>query len=246
MEIVDNLKELGLTDGEAKVYVALTELGSSTVGPIVSKSKVAYSNVYEILNRLIEKGLISFIIKEKTKYFQASSPENIKEYLNRKQEEIEDNKKKLKSLISNLERLKEMPPQQEAEVFLGIKGLRLAYEKMLAGMKKNDKHLFFYVHDEEYADDADNFYFSISDLMKKLDIRGVCNEYGRESEFNKKATYMKVRYVRFPIPGNWEANRDMLLIVSWRKPIIGILIKSKSIVDDFKEYFESVWKVAKK
>ena len=81
MEIVNNLIKMGLTSGEAKVYVALAEIGSTTVGPIVNKSKVAYSNIYEILNRLIDKGLVSFIIKEKTKYFQAATPNNIKKFL---------------------------------------------------------------------------------------------------------------------------------------------------------------------
>ena len=68
-EIFDLLK-IGLTEGESKVYLALTELGSSTVGPIVKKSGVAYSNIYDILHRLIEKGIVSFIIKNKTRYFQ--------------------------------------------------------------------------------------------------------------------------------------------------------------------------------
>jgi sugar-specific transcriptional regulator TrmB len=70
MESIE-LTKLGLTEGEAKVYLALLKLGSSTVGPIVKKSKVAYSNIYEVLERLISKGLVSFIKKEKTKYFQA-------------------------------------------------------------------------------------------------------------------------------------------------------------------------------
>ncbi len=245
MEIVDSLKELGLTDGEAKVYVALTELGSSTVGPIVSKSRVAYSNVYEILNRLIEKGLVSFIIKEKTKYFQASSPGNIKEYLNRKQEEIEENKKKLKRILINLEHLQNIPPEQEAEVFVGLKGLRTAYEKLMNGLGKGE-HIFFYVHKPEFAEEADTFYLGINSIFKKTKIRGISNEYGRKSEFNQKATYINARYAKFPIPGNWEANRDMLLIISWGNPVIAVLVKSKTVVDDFKEYFESVWKVAKK
>ena len=133
----------------------------------------------------------------------------------------------------------------EAEVFIGVKGLRTAYEKLFAGLNKEEEHVFFYVHKKEYADEADNFYFSISDILKKAKMRAVSNSEARKSEFMKKVKYISSRYVNFPIPGNWEANRDMLLIVSWTKPVIGILIKSKSIVDEFKNYFESVWKVAK-
>ena len=74
-ELYDLLK-IGLTEGEAKVYIALTELGSSTVGPIVKKAKVAYSNVYDILNRLIEKGIVSFITKNKRISLKALSELN--------------------------------------------------------------------------------------------------------------------------------------------------------------------------
>lgn len=246
MKIVDDLIELGLTEGEAKVYVALTEVGSSTVGPIVNKSGVAYSNVYEVLNRLIEKGLVSFIIKEKTKYFQAGGSENLKEYLNKREEELESMKEKLDKMLPNLENLKNLPPQQEAEVFVGFKGLRTAYDKMFGGMKRGEEHLFLYVHTKEYGEEADNFYFSIGHLMKGKKIRGLNNEYGRKSEFVKKAKYIDSRYASFPIPGNWEVNRDMLLIVSWQKPVVGILIRSKSVTDEFRKYFESVWNKAKK
>ena len=62
---IQNLVNLGLTEGEAKVYTALLGTGSSTVGPIVKASGVASSNIYDILERLIEKGLVSFIIKSK-------------------------------------------------------------------------------------------------------------------------------------------------------------------------------------
>jgi len=63
----DKLKQIGLTDGEARAYFALLEIGPSTVGPIVARSNIAYSRIYEVLNRLIEKGLVSFVSKEKTK-----------------------------------------------------------------------------------------------------------------------------------------------------------------------------------
>ena len=46
------LKEVGLTEGEAKVYLALLELGASTSGPIVKKSRVSRSIIYNILEKL--------------------------------------------------------------------------------------------------------------------------------------------------------------------------------------------------
>ena len=60
------LREAGLTEGEIKVYLALLELGSSTTGPIVDKSGISRSIIYQILEKLMEKGLVSFITKEKT------------------------------------------------------------------------------------------------------------------------------------------------------------------------------------
>ncbi|MBS3102745.1 hypothetical protein J4458_04845 [Candidatus Woesearchaeota archaeon] len=46
------LQRVGLTPGEAKIYLALLELGQSTTGPIVNKSKVSTSKTYKILERL--------------------------------------------------------------------------------------------------------------------------------------------------------------------------------------------------
>ena len=47
------LREAGLTKGEIKVYLALIELGSTTTGPLIEKSKVSRSIVNEILKKLI-------------------------------------------------------------------------------------------------------------------------------------------------------------------------------------------------
>lgn len=239
-----DLLRIGLTEGEAKVYMALLELGPSTVGPIVKKARVAYSNVYDILNRLVEKGVVSFVVKSKTKYFQAVSPSNLYEYLDKQEKEIEKQKDALKAVLPGLLKLQQMKPELEAEVFVGKKGLRTAYERLLGGGK--DEDLFFYIHEPEYAEKADSFYFSITELFKKvISIRGISNEFGRQSDFNKNTQYIKFRYVGYPIPGNMEVCGDRTLIISWKEPVIGVLIHSKSIADNFRSYFEAVWKVAK-
>ena len=88
MSIETQLQELGLTEGEAKVYLALVKHGLATVGPVVKESRVAYSNIYEILARLQEKGLVTFIIKSKTHHYRAVPPHRLQDYLEKKRAEL--------------------------------------------------------------------------------------------------------------------------------------------------------------
>lgn len=239
------LLKIGLTEGEAKVYLALLELGSSTVGPVVKKAGVAYSNIYEILQRLMEKGLASYIIKSKTKYFQAAQPSQLSLYLEKKEKEIRDQRDSLKQMLPGLVHLQQLHTSPEAEVFVGIKGLRTAYGQLIG--TSADEELFFYIYERMYAEESDRFYFGIQDIFKKVKhMRGICNEAYRESPFFKHAAYIDTRFVDFPIPGNIEVCGDKVFLVSWEKPIIAVLVHSKSIADNFRTYFNTVWDVAKK
>ncbi len=244
-KIYDLLK-IGLTEGEAKVYLSLSRLGSSTVGPIVKESKVAYSNIYDILNRLIDKGIVSFIIKNKTKHFQAAAPANLLKYIDKKEKELSKQKIALKEVISEIEALQEGKQGQEAEVFIGTKGLRAAYEKLLKNTSRNEEELFFYLHHDEYAEQSDTFYNSISPLMKGIKNRGICNAAYKNSWFAKKSKNLNIRFVDFPIPGNIDVIKDHVMIVTWKPSPIAILIHSKTVADNFREYFNQVWKMGEK
>ena len=79
------LEEAGLSKNEAKVYLTLLSMGSSTAGIIAEKSRVYRTNVYEALNRLIEKGLVSYIFKGHQKLFQAEDPNKILNILKEKE-----------------------------------------------------------------------------------------------------------------------------------------------------------------
>lgn len=245
-----DLFRIGLTEGESKVYLALLELGSSTVGPIVKKAGVAYSNIYDILNRLIEKGVVSYIIRNKTKYFQAAGPSNLYDYLERKELELKHQKEMLTTLLPSLKKLQHMLPQPEAEIFIGKKGLKAAYEKLFEALNKKDIFCFFYIHREVYGEEADRFYWSaFGSFVKHNSVRtlGIANEEYRKSWFvkNMKRFNMTMRYVPYPTAGNIDIYQDKILLVSWLPEPIGFLIKSKSITDDFRTYFFEVWKTAK-
>ena len=244
---VIDLRRIGLTEGEAKVYLALSEIGSSTVGPVVKKANVAYSNVYEILNRLIEKGIVSFIVKNKTRLYQAVSPSSLIDYLDSKELEIKNQKGALKEIVPRLEELQNLAPQQKAEIFIGKKGLRTAYERFIDN-KPVSECLFFYVHRKRYAREADLFYFSVYDIISKTPQRGITNKLAIDSPFFKryqKEKKVKVRYVDIPFPGNIEVCGNKVILVSWEKTVVATLIYSEDIANNIRDYFEQVWKISK-
>lgn len=245
--MIDKLKKIGLTSGEAKVYSALVKKGSSTVGPIVKESGVAYSNIYEILERLINKGLVSFILREKTKYFQVTNLENMKDYLDKKQEELDEQRDSFALLSEEIAIVSESR-EQEAEIFVGLKGIKSAYEIMLKDSKPKEEFLFFFISDKKHSERVDDFYLANKHLFRdpKIDLNGISNIEYKGAEANRQTkAWTKMRYVDFPIPGTIDIFRDMLLFISWEKPIC-FLIKSKELADYYRNYFYSIWKIAKR
>ncbi len=252
----EKLVRLGLTGGEASVYLALLESGSSTVGPVVKKSGVAYSNVYEILQRLTKKGLVSFIVKSKTRYFQAAEPTRLHDYLERKEREIRLERKLVERLIPELSGLSRLKGKKlEAEVFTGFKGMNTAYEKIMADYSPDYDYAFFYGPGSENVTKVDRFFLNFEKRVYiKLGVimRGIVSkDYYLSSTFIKKSKLLKskvweIGYVDFPVPGNIDVYKDRLLIASWSGPMIAVLIHSNDIAEGFMEYFKSVWKIAKK
>ena len=84
------LRKIGLTGGEIKVYKALLKLKKTSAGPLVKASKISGSKVYVILDKLLEKGLATFIIENNVKHFSPSNPKNILEYIDKQKKELDE------------------------------------------------------------------------------------------------------------------------------------------------------------
>jgi sugar-specific transcriptional regulator TrmB len=73
--LVDTLKKFGLTEYEAKVYLALVSLGPSSGKEISQATGIVYSKIYNILNSLIQKGWISYRDDERPKIYVPNPPD---------------------------------------------------------------------------------------------------------------------------------------------------------------------------
>src|SRR3989338_863859 len=129
-DMQQELQKLGLTENESKVYLALLELGSTNAGQIIKKTKLHRNIVYDNLDKLIDKGLVSFIVAGKIKHFETTAPTELKEYIERQKKEIVEKEKLADEILPQIKARREtIERKQEASIFKGKKALRILLEE---------------------------------------------------------------------------------------------------------------------
>ena len=126
------LKKIGLSDGEIKVYDALLEIGATSINNIHEKVGIDRRNIYDILNKLIEKGLISYIEENGKRIFKVSNPDKILSYLEEKKSNLEEVKKEVEKIIPAMqEEFKSEKQELFAEIFKGAEGMKAVWDDLL-------------------------------------------------------------------------------------------------------------------
>src|SRR3989338_7083739 len=119
--IGDELGRIGLSRAESKLYLAMIRLGSSATGSIVKETGLRKSTVYESLNRLLEKGLVSYVIKNNIKFFEAADPDRLVDFIEEQKRELDESKDDIKKIMPELKSMQSsLKSHAEAHVLLGI------------------------------------------------------------------------------------------------------------------------------
>ena len=112
------LREIGLSLNEARVYEALLHTGEASVQQISLKSRVHRRNVYDSLNKLMERGLASEVFVKGEKNFKAINPRRLLELLKEKEGRLD---KSLPEMQAKYEAVEE---KEEAYLYRGIEGFK--------------------------------------------------------------------------------------------------------------------------
>jgi HTH-type transcriptional regulator, sugar sensing transcriptional regulator len=244
---IEQLTTLGLTPGEAKAYLAMIQIGPSRVGKIVEISGVSQSKIYNVLDRLILKGLASYNIQDNIKHFQSLEPSRLKDYVLKKEFEVRKQKESLSQIIQDLSKNIYSTKRSASEIFVGERSLRSAYIVLLDNAKKGDVLRYFYPY-SDFHENASPFYSRFYKYQKSKGIveRGIVSlDFKNSKHFKEIPKDVKLRHVDFPLPGTIDIFMNKLLIVDW-KTITGILITSSEIAGIFVDYFDNIWKIARK
>jgi sugar-specific transcriptional regulator TrmB len=237
------LEDLGLTQAEIKTYIALLELGSSSAGAVLEKSKLQNSVLHRALNSLIEKGLISYILEGKKKIYKASNPENFHDF-------IQDKIKKFDDILPELKKKQTLQKEINfAEIFKGKKGINQIYTILLNSGGK-EYNTFGGGSNVTYNIMGETWWKNLHTkrISKKIHCRQVFDESIRKfgEELNKKS-FTKIKF----LPKEQAQLQETIIlgefvgIVIFTENPYGILIKDKIVADGYRKQFEILWNKAK-
>ncbi len=247
------LEEIGFTKGELRVYFALLELGTVSSGPIIISSKVSRSKVYEILERLKEKGLVSDLIRDGVRYFQALSPKKIFDYLQTREQNLKEQKNAFKNILPQLlDKQQSRQSEHQVRVYHGFEGLKTLYLEMMRDLTKKEEYLGFAFSPEALRHKSfllllDKFHH----LRAKQGARAkiLCSQKdllnARKLRAPRTQGY-EFRVSKHPFPASISIFKDTVATFIWEPTPRVFTITSKETAEHYRKFFYELWNDAKR
>ncbi|MBI2573653.1 hypothetical protein HYV86_07345 [Candidatus Woesearchaeota archaeon] len=230
------LEDIGLTTAEIKVYLTLLELGSSTAGPIIEKSRLQSSVVHMTLIKLTSKGFITSIQEGKRHHYQATNPNNIVNFINEKRDRFQQ---LLPQLLVKQQQAKAKP---EVTLYRGIKGIKeLLLELLNAG--GSEHHTFGSSKKSLMLGDAWWVHYHKQRAAKKIKAKLLFNESLKAWNAEAKYPLAQVKYTKQGFEPLTETiiRNDKVGIIIWTDNPIGTLIHQKEAAESYDQFFTLMW-----
>jgi HTH-type transcriptional regulator, sugar sensing transcriptional regulator len=235
-----DLIKLGLEEKESRIYLALLELGEANIQQIAKKSGIKRTTVYDILESLKYKGLISSITKHKKSHFSAEDPRTLEEKLDERKNTL---KRIMPELLSIANALDKKP---KIRFFEGTEGIKEVYKDTL---KYPSGELLAWVSDEAVTVFDKYFleeYYLPKRIEKKIWVRAIGPESTEMQNYKNldEKSLRKTKIIsanQFPI--EVEINlygKNKIAIMSFSEKI-GLIIESQKIYTTLKSIFEMNW-----
>lgn len=246
--IYKKLVSLGFSEKETAVYLALLELGKRTVSPIARKAGINRTTVYDILDSLINKGLVSVSGKEPLQEYVSESPDKILALV---QKEIENKNQALKEaqeLVPQLKSLHNISDRPKVRFYEGKQGMEQVYEDTLTSHEPIRAYATYDDMEKALPDYFPKYFYRRA--KKGIKIRAIFpfTEAGIELAKHNKEQLRETAIVPlkdFYFSPEINIYDNKVMIASWKEKL-GITIESQEIADAMKKIFELAWAEAKR
>lgn len=248
-KIIKNLTKYGLTNIEARIYMAILALESASVDKISKQAEVNRTSCYPVLERLKDQGLVGQVKKKGRTEFKASAPEKFYDLLDTKKESIE-------KIIPDLKSLFEISRgKPDVRFYEGEEGLKTVLNSIL---EEADELLVFGEGDsflnaipgwtDNYVEKRGGKSIKVK-IILKASPAAVKAIQKRRSTDNKVSRNTKVRMLpeAYKIDcSSFDIYNNKIVLYSFKKPTNAVVIESRTISQLMRTVFGILWDLAEK
>jgi len=233
MDKLEVLERLGLDKKEAKIYLSLLNLKEAGVSKISENTGVERTLCYSIINKMIDKGLVSYIIENNTKHFMPTNPENLMKSLEEKKKDLEEIMPDLISLVKGRKK------HVKAEIYRGKEGVKFILKDII---KQGKDYLVF----GEEGQFQKMLPIESEQFMIKIEEAGIKEKVlVKEGKKVIKSKNTVFRYIpkKYFSPSTTIIYANKIAMIVWTEPSVIILIENKEIADSYRSYFYLLWRM---
>ncbi len=236
------LQEIGLTEYESKIYLALLTHGQISAYELAEKAGLYRQVTYDSLKRLMEKGFVNSVTEGKTKLFKAIDPNLILELLNEKTE----NYKQILPELTEISKSSKQP--LDVETYKGKNVVRIALRDIINELKnKKEKQVLCTAVDEYFPKETQELvidHYERDMLHYKIKEKVIIKQ-GTKGIFKKGTSKYRKIPEKFFNENPVQIYGNNVQIIIWGNPNYLIIIRNKGVADSYRKQFELMWSIAK-
>jgi len=237
-KIFSILESIGFNKNEIKVYLNLIQSGKSGVIDISKRTGIHRSNTYDILNKLLEKGIVDQSIENDKKFFYPVDPQDLYDYLKQKE-------KKLAEIIPEIEKIQNLPYEQRRVTI--SEGLNSA-KNIISHLLDFKEPIYALGASKEFLELIEGFFeeFHRQRIKRKIVLKSILEIDAMK--YIKRLNQMDYTEARY-LPSNSSKTltyicKDKVIILIWENSVSVITIENTSTSESYKNYFNILWEEA--
>lgn len=238
-ELFEDLQDIGLSEKEAKVYLATLELGQETVQNISKKAEVNRATTYVVLEALQKKGIVSTFEQGKKALFIAEGPHALYNIIREQEEELEKRDNDLDGIMPELMSVFNLHPDKPKVTFYeGKDGLKsMVYDHFMKSKSKEAQIFFNVDHVSDLFSKEEKEMMRMKRIGEKIHLNVIYSSSKGIKDTSDLGEGYMVGSDRYPMSAEIEIFDEKVLIAGLLGDVSGLVIESKIIADTLKSIF---------
>jgi len=234
-KIQSTLEKIGFSPNEIKVYLTLIQNGSTKAGKISKLAHIDRSSAYNSLKSLQEKGMISYVLIGQVKWFQATGPRRILDYLKDQEQDIQE-------ILPQLQEMhKAKKVEGQVRLFKGYKGIQSVFMDIIRTGKDN----YVFGSEGQFSEKMPDFAYKFKILKKQVKIKTKVLMRKSTREIDVQLSDHKYIPNISESPAVTNIYGDKIAIIIWTDEPEAVVIENPSAAKAYKSYFDFMWKNSK-